>query len=57
MNEDDIRKAVIAHTIRTVQRYLDNEATAEGALADIATMLEVRGLHDFGDGIDRLPPP
>jgi len=57
MTEDDIRKAVIAHTIKTIQNFLDDKATAEGALADIATMLEIRGLHDFGDAIERLPPP
>lgn len=57
MNEDDIHKAFLAHTIKTIKNYLDDKGTAEGALADIATMLEVRGLHDFGDAIERLPPP
>jgi len=51
------RAAVIAHAISKIEEFLADDAlTAEGVLQDIATMIEIRGLHVF-ETMPRLPPP
>jgi hypothetical protein len=49
---------VIKYVTKTIDDYLrpDSEMSADDALCNIATMIEVRGLHIFKD-MPRLPPP